>query len=125
MQQFFKDKVGVRPGGKGEFGDKGQGEGSGLGQNNGRADKFDTVMTVLNKGKAKPSTSQQVVMLTEKDKEEMETRKEIQGQLQKIVNRTWYIFDPEKQRQVKDTFAKGQKNAVKLNTDSLNGMGTL
>lgn len=89
-----------------------------IGQPGIRQDKFDTVLNVLNKGKVKPTASQQVVMLTEKEKEDMETRKEIQHQLQKIVHRTWYIFDPDKQKNAKDTFAKGQKNAVKPNTDT-------
>lgn len=48
-----------------------------MGQPGLRQDKFDTVLNVLNKGKVKPTASQQVVMLTEKEKEDMETRKEI------------------------------------------------
>eukprot|EP00347_Sterkiella_histriomuscorum_P024380 403331322 len=113
LGQILKDKVYIQKN-KSDFKEQQQEQQS---QNNGniqsKQDKFDIVMNVLNKGKIKPSPSQQVLLLTEKDKEEIETKKQIQKQLSKIVHRTWYIFDPEKQGRAKDTFKKGQLNIVK------------
>jgi len=47
-------------------------------------------------------------MMSEKDKMKLETKQKIQGQLQKIVHRTWYIFDPEKKKIALNTFKEGQ-----------------
>jgi hypothetical protein len=47
------------------------------------------------------------VILSDGEIEQMETKKKIQRQLMKIVHRTWYIFDPEKQKQVGNTFKAG------------------
>ena len=59
--------------------------------------------------------------MTEKDKELMDTKGQIQKQLGKIVHRTWYIFDPEKKAKAKDTY-KTPKNAKK--SPSINGNTT-
>lgn len=74
-------------------------------------------MTLLNKGKKKPATaSQQVVILTDKDQEIMETKSQIQKQLSKIVHRTMYIFDPDKRKKSRETF-KTMRVSPKKKTD--------
>ena len=50
------------------------------------------------------------MMLTEKDKEAMETKSQIQKQLSKIVHRTWYIFDEDKKLKCKDTLKHTMKH---------------
>jgi len=81
-------------------------------------DRFESVRQALKKGKPQPSSEQQVIQISEKERELMETRAQIQRQLGKIVHRTWYIFDPEKKEQAKDTFKRGQANVAKPQKDS-------
>ena len=51
--------------------------------------------------------------MTEKDRELMETRVQIQKQLQKIVHRTWHIFDPEKKVKAKENYKAPPKTPSK------------
>ena len=44
-----------------------------------------------------------MVLITEKDKEIMDIKEQVQKQLGKIVHRTWYIFDEDKKKKAADT----------------------